>query len=168
MPDGAVRLAIGTLLGLSPILTALALLALAEWRDRRRAAAIAWQVRLTDAIWVSWAGSSPRWSRRHWAPTGGWRCACRSPHLSLVSRVLAITRDTLRELEVTPYDLVLRPEPAPEGVGEWTAPRSPALRVVRVVPASKARTRNYHGASTPEPAARFPRRAVTRGAQLLG
>ena len=50
MPGGAVRIAIGALLALSPVLTALGLLALAEWRDRRRAAAIAWQVRLTDAI----------------------------------------------------------------------------------------------------------------------
>jgi hypothetical protein len=50
VPGGAVRIAIGALLALSPVLTALGLLALAEWRDRRRAAAIAWQVRLTDAI----------------------------------------------------------------------------------------------------------------------
>jgi hypothetical protein len=166
--DGAVRLAIGTVLGLSPILTALALLALAEWRDRRRAAAIAWQVRLTDAISGELGGVvAPVVSRGLGAH---WRVEMRLPVSppALVSRVLAITRDTLREPELTPYDLVLRPEPAPEGVGESTAPRSPALRVVRVVPASKARTRNYHGASTPEPAARFPRRAVTRGAQLLG
>ena len=87
---------------------------------------------------------------------------------ALVSRVLAITRDSLGELEGTPYELVLRLEPAPDGVGELTDPRAPALRVVRVAPASRARTRNYSGASPPEPAARIPRRAVTRGAQLLG
>jgi hypothetical protein len=34
----------------SPILPAVGLLALAEWRDRRRAAVIARQIRLTDAL----------------------------------------------------------------------------------------------------------------------
>ena len=124
MPGGAVRIAIGALLALSPVLTALGLLALAEWRDRRRAAAIAWQVRLTDAISTELGGVvAPVVSK----PLGArWRVAMRVPvaRPALVSRVLAITHETLRDLRIARYELVLTPEPAPARRGESTAPHA--------------------------------------------
>jgi len=89
VPGGAVRIAIGAVLALSPVLTALGLLGLAEWRDRRRATAIAWQVRLTDAISAELGGVvAPVVSK----PLGArWRVAMRVPvaRPALVSRVLA-------------------------------------------------------------------------------
>ena len=161
MPGGAVRIAIGALLALSPVLTALGLLALAEWRDRRRAAAIAWQVRLTDAISAKLGGVvTPVVSK----PLGArWRVAMHVPvaRPALVSRVLAITDETLRELRVARYELVLTPEPAPARRGVSTAPHPRRLRAARVPSArSTATTRAYGGALTPVSAGYILRRAA--------
>lgn len=100
------------LAGLSPLLTMGGLLALAEWRDRRRAATIARQIRLTDAIAAELGGVvAPVVSKPLGRP---WRVAMRVPvgHPALVSRVLAIAHDTLGRLGATPYEVVLMPEPA--------------------------------------------------------
>ena len=160
MPDGAVRIAIGALLALSPVLTALGLLALAEWRDRRRAAAIAWQVRLTDAISAELGGIvTPVVSK----PLGArWRVAMHVPiaRPALVSRVLAITDETLRELRVARYELVLTPAPAPARRGVSTAPHPLRLRAARVPPARSTMTRAYGGALMPAPAGYVPGRAA--------
>ena len=119
MPGGAVQIAVAALLGLSPILTALGLLTLAEWRDRRRAAVIASQVRLTDAISTELGGVvAPVVSKPLGAP---WRVEMYVPMArpALVSRILAITQATLRDLGIARYELVLTPEPTPTRPGEW-------------------------------------------------
>jgi len=121
---------IGVILGFSPILTALGLLALAEWRDRRREAAIARQVRLTDAITAELGGVvAPVVSKPLAAP---WRVEMRVPiaRPAQVSRIVAIAHDTLRDLGVTRYELVLTPEPAP---ARRLAPIGPVARRLRVV-----------------------------------
>ena len=161
MPGGAVRIAIGALLALSPVLTALGLLGLAEWRDRRRATAIAWQVRLTDAISTELGGVvAPVDSK----PLGArWRVAMHVPvaRPALVCRVLAITHETLRDLRIARYELVLTPEPAPARRGESTAAPPRRLRAVPVPSArSTATTRAYGGALTPVPDGCILRRAA--------
>jgi len=161
VPGGAVRIAIGALLALSPVLAALGLLALAEWRDRRRAAAIAWQVRLTDAISTELGGVvAPVVSK----PLGArWRVAMHVPvaRPALVSRVLAITHDTLRDLRIAQYELVLTPEQAPPRRGGSTATHLRRLRAARAPSArSTATARVYGGALTPVPAVCILRRAA--------
>jgi hypothetical protein len=102
----------GVLAGL-PLLAALGLLLLAEWRDRRRAAALAQQIRLTDAI-AAELGTvvAPVVSKPLAAP---WRVKICVPVArgALVSRVVAIAHHTLGDLGVTRYELVLAPEPVP-------------------------------------------------------
>jgi hypothetical protein len=102
-----------TLMMLSPILTVAALLALAEWRDRRRAAALARQVRLTDAL-ADELGAvvAPVVSR---SAGGAWRVAMQVPvgRPALVARVLAIAQDTLPRIDAAPYELVLTPQAGP-------------------------------------------------------
>jgi hypothetical protein len=154
-----VSLVIGAVLTLSPILTALGLLTLAEWRDRRRATAIAWQVRLTDAISMELGGVvAPVVSKPLGVP---WRVAMHVPvaRPALVSRILAITHATLRDLRVARYELVLTPEPAVALRSQSTGLRPHDLRAVRAQSArSKSATRAYGGALTPEPAVRIPTR----------
>jgi hypothetical protein len=99
------------LAGLSPLLAVGGLLALAAWRDRRRAATVARQIRLTDALAAELGGVvAPVLSK----PLGGpWRVEMRVPvgRPALVSRVVALTHDTLTRLGATRYELVLSPEP---------------------------------------------------------
>jgi hypothetical protein len=106
--------AIGSILVVvSPVLTAGGLLVLAEWRDRRHATARARQIRLTDAIGAELgAVVAPVVSKPLAAP---WRVQMRVPvaRPALVSRIVAIAHDTLRDLGVTRYELMLTPEPAP-------------------------------------------------------
>lgn len=101
------------LAGLLPLLPAAGLLALAEWRDQRRATALARQVRLTDAITAKLgAVVAPVVSK----PLAGlWRVEMRVSvaRPALVSRIIAIAHDTLRELGIARYELVLTPQPTP-------------------------------------------------------
>jgi hypothetical protein len=115
--------AIGIVLaGLLPLLPVGVLLVLAEWRDRRRATALARQIRLTDAIaaelgWVV----APVVSKPLAAP---WRVEMGVPfdRPVLVSRIVAIAHDTLKDLGVARYELVLTPEPVPVRRVEPTGP----------------------------------------------
>lgn len=130
MPGGSVRIAVAALLGLSPILTALGLLTLAEWRDRRRAAVIASQVRLTDAISTELGEIvAPVVSKPLGAP---WRVEMHVPMArpALVSRILTITHAALRDLRIARYELVLTPEPTPTRRAEGSRVRR--LRAARV------------------------------------
>ena len=91
------------------------LLALAEWRERRRAATLARQIRLTDAI-ANELGAvvAPVVSR---SARGAWRVTMRVPAArpALVARVLAIAQETLPRIDATPYELVLTPEHSRSG-----------------------------------------------------
>jgi len=95
---------------LSPILAVAGLLVLAEWRARRRAAVIARQIRVTDAI-AEELGSvvAPLVSRPLGRP---WRVAMRLPvdRPALAGRVLAITHQTLSRIDAARYQLVLTSE----------------------------------------------------------
>jgi sugar phosphate isomerase/epimerase len=122
--------AVGTVLaGLSPLVLIAGLLVLADWRDRRRAAGIARQVRLTDAIAAELGGVvAPVVSK----PVGGpWRVAMAVPasRPALVSQVVSITHDTLTRLGARRYELVLTPEPAPVRVLETPEHAPRQLRV---------------------------------------
>lgn len=95
---------------LSPILPVAGLLVLAKWRDRRRAAVVARQIRLTDAIAEELgAVVAPLVSRPLGRP---WRVAMRLPvdRPALAGRVLAITHQTLSRNGAARYQLVLTPE----------------------------------------------------------
>lgn len=93
----------------SPVLPAVGLLTLAEWRDRRRAVVIARQIRLTDAIAEELgAVVAPLVSRRL---GGAWCVSMRLPvdRPALTGRVLAITHRTLSGIGAARYRLVLTP-----------------------------------------------------------
>jgi hypothetical protein len=104
---------LGTLVaGLSPFLTMAGLLALAAWRDRRRAATVAYQIRLTDAIAAQLGGIvAPVVTK----PLGRrWRVVMRLPagDPALAGRILAIAHETLGRLGSGPWEVVLVPQPA--------------------------------------------------------
>jgi hypothetical protein len=111
----------------SPILLIIGLLALAAWRDRRREAVVARQIRLTDAI-ANEVGPivAPLVSK----PLGrAWRVEVQVPvgRPALVSRIVAIAHDTLTRAGAGRYELVLIPSPVHvRALG--TAPR-PARRL---------------------------------------
>ena len=97
----------------TPILVILGLLALAGWREHRREAIIARQIRLTDAI-ADELGSivAPLVAK----PLGGpWRVEIQVPvgRPATVSRIVAIAHDTLTRTGAGRYELVLTPEPTP-------------------------------------------------------
>ena len=97
----------------SPILVILGLLVLAAWRDRRRAAMVSRQVRLTDAIADE---LGPIVAPVVAKPLGGpWRVQIQVPvgRPATVSRIVAIAHDTLTRTGAGRYELVLTPEPAP-------------------------------------------------------
>jgi hypothetical protein len=105
--------AIVTLTMSSPILVILGLLALAAWRDHRREAMIARQIRLTDAIADE---LGPIVAPLVAKPLGGpWRVEIQVPigRPATVSRIVAIAHDTLTRVGAGRYELVLTPEPAP-------------------------------------------------------
>jgi len=105
--------AIVTLTMSSPILVILGLLALAAWRDHRREAMIARQIRLTDAIADE---LGPIVAPLVAKPLGGpWRVEIQVPvgRPATVSRIVAIAHDTLTRTGAGRYELVLTPEPAP-------------------------------------------------------
>ena len=97
----------------TPILVILGLLALAGWREHRREAIIARQIRLTDAI-ADELGSivAPFVAK----PLGGpWRVEIQVPvgRPATVSRIVAIAHNTLTRTGAGRYELILTPEPAP-------------------------------------------------------
>ena len=97
----------------SPILVILGLLALAAWRDRRRDAVIARQIRLTDAIADE---LGPIVAPLVAKPLGGpWRVEIQVPvgRPATVSRIVTIAHDILTRAGAGRYELVLTPEPAP-------------------------------------------------------
>jgi hypothetical protein len=97
---------------LVPVAVVAGLLWVAAWRDRRRQAAVARQVQLTDAIGRELgAVVAPVVSR---GVRGPWRVAIAVPlgHARLVARVLAIAQDTLADLGPRGYEIVLRPQAA--------------------------------------------------------
>ena len=97
----------------SPVLAIFGLLALAGWRDRRRDAIFAWQIRLTDAIGAQLGAIVAPVVLK---PLGGpWRVDIRVPigRPALVSRIVGIVHDTLTRAGAGPYELVLTPEAAP-------------------------------------------------------
>jgi hypothetical protein len=89
------------------------LLGLAAWRDHRREAMVARQVRLTDAI-ADELGSvvAPLVTK----PLGGpWRVEIQVPvgRPTVVSRIVAIVHQALTRTGADRYELVLTPDPAP-------------------------------------------------------
>ena len=97
----------------SPILVILGLLALATWRDHRREAMVARQVRLTDAIADE---LGPIVAPVVAKPLGGpWRVQIQVPvgRPAIVSRIVAIAHDTLIRAGAARYELVLTPAPVP-------------------------------------------------------
>jgi len=95
----------------SPILVVIGLLALAAWRDHRREAMVARQVRLTDALADE---LGPIVAPLVAKPLGGpWRVEIRVPvgRPAIVSRIVAIAHDTLTRSGATRYELVLTPAP---------------------------------------------------------
>ena len=97
----------------SPILVIIGLLALAAWRDRRREATVARQIRLTDAIADELGPIVAPLVRK---PLGRpWRVDIQVPvgRPATVSRIVAIAHDTLTRTGAGRYELVLTPDPAP-------------------------------------------------------
>jgi hypothetical protein len=95
----------GLMVAASPILMMVALLAWAEWRDRRRAATVARQIRLTDAISAELGPVvAPVVTRRLWGP---WQVELAMPlgRPAVVGRVFEITHRVLPGR----YELRLRP-----------------------------------------------------------
>ena len=96
-----------------PILMTLGLLALGAWRDRRRAAVVAQQIRLTDSIAAELGAIV--------APVvtkplrGPWRAEIQIPigRPAAVGRIVAIAHDTLTRAGAGRYELVLTPKAAP-------------------------------------------------------
>src|SRR5262249_45114939 len=97
----------------SPILVVLGLLSLAAWRDRRRDAVIARQIRVTDAI-ASELGAivAPVVTK----PFGGpWRVAIHVPvgRPTIVSRLVAGAHEAPTRSSAGPYELGFGPQSAP-------------------------------------------------------
>ena len=97
----------------SPVLVVLALLALAGWRDRRREAMIARQIRLTDAI-ADELGAivAPIVTKPLGRP---WRVDIHVPvgRPAAVSRIVGIAHEILTRTGAGRYELVLTPAPTP-------------------------------------------------------
>jgi hypothetical protein len=109
----------------SPILLVLGLLGLAAWRDRRREAVVARQIRLTDALADEMGPVvAPLVSKPIGRP---WRVEVQVPvgRPAVVSRVVAIAHDVLTRTGASRYELVLTPSPAP------ARPLATAPRAVR-------------------------------------
>jgi hypothetical protein len=97
----------------SPILVVVGLLALAAWRDHRREAMVARQVRLTDALSDELGPIVAPLVEKPLA--GPWRVQIRVPvgRPAIVSRIVAIAHETLTRSGAARYELVLTPEAAP-------------------------------------------------------
>jgi len=95
----------------SPILVIIGLLSLAAWRDHRRDAVVARQIRLTDALAAELGPVvAPIVAKRLGGP---WQVQIRVPvgRPALVSRIVAIAHDTLTRAGSARYELVLTPAP---------------------------------------------------------
>jgi hypothetical protein len=93
----------------SPILVVLGLLGLAAWRDRRREAMIARQIRLSDAIADEMGPVvAPLVSKPLGRP---WRVEVQVPvgRPAVVSRIVSIAHDVLTRTGAGRYELVLTP-----------------------------------------------------------
>lgn len=117
-----------TLTALAPILFVAALLVLAAWRDRREAAQVARQIRVTDALAEEVGAIVAPVVRKRW---GSWRVEIPAPlgRPGAVGRIVSVVSQTLRgtgryEIVLTPQDpavaMTAAPRPAP-------APRNPRL-----------------------------------------
>jgi len=109
----------GLVMALSPILIVVALLVWAEWRDRRREATVARQIRLTDAIAAELGAIvAPVVKRPLWGP---WQIELAMPlgRPAMVGRVLAIAHRVLPGR----YEIVVTPQAEPLGVRPKPAPR---------------------------------------------
>src|SRR2546430_17414804 len=113
--------------GLFPCLTLLALLGLTAWVERRRAAVIARQIELTDAIHREVGALVAPWVMRR--PGGAWRVRIAVPfeRPAVVEACVAGRRRTFTggfELLLTPQENALRrgPRPVPGGREGSAAP----------------------------------------------
>jgi hypothetical protein len=109
----------------SPILLVLGLLGLATWRDRRREAMLARQVRLSDAIAEEMGPIvAPLVSKPLGRP---WRVDVQVPvgRPAVISRIVAVSHDVLTRTGAGRYELVLTPSP------EAARPLGAAPRAVR-------------------------------------
>ena len=107
------RYLVGLFMGLLPLLVVGGLLALAAWRDKRRDARIARQIRLTDAI----AGEmgaivAPVVDKPAFGP---WRVRMAVPagRPAVLARILTVTQATLDRISGSRWEIVLEYEPAP-------------------------------------------------------
>jgi hypothetical protein len=106
-------LAVAALTVSSPILVIFGLLGLAAWRDRRREAMIARQIRLTDAIAEELGAIvAPLVTKPLGRP---WRVDIQVPigRPATVSRIVGIAHDILTRTGAGRYQLVLTPTAAP-------------------------------------------------------
>jgi hypothetical protein len=108
---------------LAPILFVAALLAVAAWRDRREAAQVARQIRVTDALANEVGAIVAPVVRKH---RGGWRVEIPAPlgRPGAVGRIVSVVSQSLRgagryEIVLTPQEPVVAtaavayPAPAP-------------------------------------------------------
>jgi uncharacterized membrane protein len=136
----------------SPILVVIGLFMLAAWRDHRRGAMVARQIRLTDAI-ADELGLivAPVVAK----PLGGpWRVEIRVPvgRPATVSRIVAIAHDTLTRTGAGQYELVLTPEPARvHTLGGATRPARRPGRPRHGEAAARPRRRGPPAAAPPDP-----------------
>jgi hypothetical protein len=106
------RYLVGLLVGLLPLLVVGGLLALAAWRDRRREALVARQIRLTDAIAAEMGAIvAPVVEKPAFRP---WqvRMAVPAGRPAMVARILAVTQATLDRIAGAPWEIVLEYQPA--------------------------------------------------------
>jgi hypothetical protein len=109
-----------------PIGPVAALLVWAEWRDRRRAALVARQIELTDAIGAELGAVVAPVLRR--GPRGGWRIDLTVPpgQPALVGRVLEIADHVLPERHEIRLVRGMAPAPRRPRLGRATLRRRPA------------------------------------------
>ena len=101
---------------LLPLAAVLALLGLAGWVERRRAAAIARQIDLTDAIHHDLGPVVAPWVTRRPGRTWRVRIAVPFERPAVVEAVVAVVRRTFAErfdLVLTPQENAVRPGPRP-------------------------------------------------------
>jgi hypothetical protein len=117
-----IRFALAVVTTLSPMLVIALLLALADWRDRRRAMVVSRQVQLSDAIARELGAVVAPVVRK---PLGGrWRIEMALPpgRPALVAHVVEIVRATMAAM-AGPSELVLVLAPGPAPGGPVAAPR---------------------------------------------
>jgi len=119
---------------LSPVLIVGALLWLAAWRDRRREAAVARQIRLSDAIGAELGAIVAPVVRKGWRGPWEVRIAVPLDRPAVVARILGVTRAALERI-VMPggYELVLTAqESGPPRASRVAAARTSGLSRLKV------------------------------------